>query len=493
MGDSVSRASQRLLLGAFLLLVLLPACHTADTRDSTWEVLDEELRALQVERGLPGLSVAVARGSEVVFARGYGWADREREIAVTPETMFPIGSIEKEFTAAAVLRIAEQGGLSLDDAVTKYLPDLDTAGRGVTIRNMLQQVSGLQETNTAEAWRSRKADSTVRRGPSRSRNAETISAGAGFDADEEIAQFQGVPLYHPPGERWTYSQPNYDLMCLVIASVTGKSYYEATADLAAAAGIPFYPDWTPPPSPDEHDVAVGYAQAADGPRPVRENNVGSAWTTAVGLVRWAHALASGGVVSPSSYAAMTTPVRLNDGRQWFYGMGLVLNTFEGHRMIEHTGNVSGFTSVLTHYPDDDLTIAVMTNLGYTLAASAIKQKLSRRLLGIREPGWLDLPVGPEDRTRFAGVYDAGGFWFEITDDGGGLSFRMREPDDVDAPAVYFTTPLLYQGHGHFVGATEPDVIQVWLEQPGAPAGEIAATIAGSGWRAQAVRRRNERP
>jgi CubicO group peptidase (beta-lactamase class C family) len=139
--------------GVCLRLLLLSACAPGGTpneialEDPIWGAVDLLSQQFRQERELPGLSVAVMRGPDVVFARGYGWANTERGAPVTPETLFPIGSIEKEFTAAAVLRLADEGRIRLDGAITKYLPSLCTGGHEITLRDMLHQVSGLREGN----------------------------------------------------------------------------------------------------------------------------------------------------------------------------------------------------------------------------------------------------------------------------------------------------------------------------------------------------------
>ncbi len=458
---------------------------SSNLRGTDWQALDEAIGRFREERQLPGLSVAVLKGPDVVFAKGYGWADAERQRPVTSKTLFPIGSIEKQFTAAAVMRLVEQGQLTLDDPITKYLPRLDTSGRTITIGDMLHQVSGLQALNTLAAGphgQTEPGTGANQWGPIRD-----LQVGAGFDSSEDIGSFVGQPLYYPPRQRWSYSQPNYDLLCYVIAGLTGRTYYDAIQELAAAAGLAaFHAEWTPRPSGDDPDVAHGYRLAAGGFEEAWEPNLGSAWTTAVDLARWGWALGHGLVVSPESYARMTSPARLSDGRSWPYGFGFGLTTLEGRRRLVHTGVVLGFHAGLARYPEEDLTIAVMTNLDRAWIMEGLEPRIARALFGVEEPARLRLPVSGEERARYVGTYDAGSLWFDIVPDDDGIAVIMREPDAVGNAAVIYRDALLSQGSGEFLSDGRPDWIRVTFPAGPGPAPE--ATVYWDGIPSQAVRR-----
>lgn len=450
-----------------------------------WHAVDEEIQRFWKERSLPGLSLAVLKGSEVVFAKGYGVADVERKTPVTPGTVFPIGSIEKQFTAAAVMRLVEQGRIKLDDPITKHLPRLDTDGYEITIDDMLHQISGLQGLGTLAARRSRgwaPVAPVDQWGP-----VPDSDVGAGFDSNEDIGLFLGQPLYYPPRERFSYSQPNYDLMCYVIAALTGRTYYEAIGDLAKSAGLAlFHADWTPRPPGDDPSVAHGYRRVGGGFEEAWEPNLGSAWTTAVDLARWAWALDEGLVVSRASYAQMTAPARLSDGRRWPYGFGFWLATFEGRPRLMHTGVVLGFHTGLAHYPDDDLTIAVMTNVERAWIMEGLETRIARMIFGAGEPEILDLPISEAERARYPGVYDAGTLWFEIVPEGEGIAVIMREPDYVADGEVVFRNTLLSQGGGELLADGTPDWLRVTFAPGSGPAAEVV--VYWDGVPSQAVRR-----
>ena len=476
-------------IGALLVSVACsdPEPQGSPSTDRDWEHLDGRLEQIRTERELPGLSVAVLHQGKPLLVRGYGSANLERDIAMTPETVLAIGSIEKTFIAAAVLRLAEQGKLDLDDEITDHLSELHTGGEHVTVRQMLQHVSGLADFGVAQAWRRRHTGS-LPRGVQVARSASLIRAGRGFDPAAEVALFDGVPLAHDPGTRWSYSQPNFDLMCLVIAQANDSTYYEAIAELASAAKIDYHADWTPPPDRNANTTAHGYSLGSNGWEPFWEENFGSGWTTAIDLARWLDALLSGSIVSSESIRAMTTRVQLEDGRSWPYGLGLVVSEFLGRPILEHTGNVSGFTSVVRAYPEDELIVAVMTNLGMTTALPSIQSEIARDVLGAPAETIRDERLPADLRDRLVGTYDAGGLWFALTQVGAQLVLTMRDPGTEEPPSTYIKSALLYQGQGHFVGELDPEAIKVWVNAPGAPPDEIHVSIAGPGWRSQAMRR-----
>jgi len=449
--------------------------------------LEAEIARFLDQHPLPGLSVAILRGSEVELLAGYGFADLERRNAVTARTMFPIGSIEKQLTAAALLRLVERGRLRLDDPITRYLPRLDTAGETITLADMLHQVSGLQETSTLEARRRRGLAPQPGAGPW----APIPDAAVGEDFDSaDIGAFRGQPLYFPPGRRFSYSQPNYDLLCWVIAERTGTTYYRAIDEVARAAGMErFHAAWTPRPSGDDPEVAHGYRRRGDGLEETWEPNLGSAWTTALDLVRWGRALERGGVISRQSYARMTTPVRLRDGSRWPYGFGIGVLPFEGRPRRRHTGRVLGFYAVLSHYPDADpdadVTIAMLTNLGGARAiAYQLEPRLAARMLGIELPAVKDLPLSAAAQQRYLGTYDAGALWFDVVQDGSRIAVILRDPDVVEDGDLHLRSELRYQGGDTFVALDGAEWSEVRFRGGPGPAEDIEL-----GSFAQGVRRR----
>ena len=169
--------------------------------------VDSIAEAALKERSIPGLSVAVMRGAQMVLAKGYGFADVERKIPAAPETIYQVGSISKQFTAAAIMRLVERGRVRLDEPLTKYLPDYPTQGHTVLVRHLLHQTSGIKEFLTVQGF-----DELENGSPER------------YSRSDLINLFRKEPFQFTPGERWAYSNSNYTLLGVIIEKASGMTY-----------------------------------------------------------------------------------------------------------------------------------------------------------------------------------------------------------------------------------------------------------------------------
>ncbi|MCK6372399.1 MAG: beta-lactamase family protein, partial [Gammaproteobacteria bacterium] len=294
-----------------------------------------------------GLSIAVGRSGKVILAKGYGMADVEWSVPATADTVFRIGSVTKQFTAAAIVRLVEAGKVSLDATVQTYLPDFPVKQWPVTIRHLLTHTSGM--------W-SYTDDSTFM----------TRDASLELTPDELIATFKDKPLEFEPGTRYNYSNSAYYLLGTVIEKVSGKPY-------AAFVQEEFFSPLGLTRTRYESNGAIipGRAQGysfRDGTlvndRPLGADvpgAAGSLLSTATDLVNWTTALTTGKVVTPDSFIEMTTSATLKDGNPTGYGLGLEVDMWEGRRRIAHGGGIFGFTSRLITLPDDEVTVAVLIN------------------------------------------------------------------------------------------------------------------------------------
>jgi hypothetical protein len=202
---------------------------------------------------------------------------------------------------------------------------------------------------------------------------------------------------------------------------------------------------------------------------------GSLCSSAPDLVAWTRALAAGRVIAPQSYRRMIAPDPVRRGYTPDYGFGLSTVRLDGRARIAHNGEVGGFAGTLAHYPDDDLTIAVLTN-GGRLWPEAIEKAIARAFLGLPTPAVRDLPLDPAERDRRVGTYDFGVFPVRVVrveEDGGRLKFVLREG------AQEYT--LLNQGDRSFVARDEPDAIRLDFEADGVPAGTLVIEMAGMHW------------
>ena len=291
-----------------------------------------------LKAGAPAVQIAVSHRGRVVYSAAFGVSNKESAITATPQSVVQTGSITKQFTAAAILRLAERGALTLDDRIEKFVTEFNPKGATITLRHLLSHTSG------------------VRALPA---NQYSPLTRAQF-----IQLVNGQPLDFPPGSKFTYSNDGYRLLGYAIESITGKSYAEfihsefalplglLNTGVCGTSGV-MKPDgyglvqgsWTRIPA---IEMSVAFA-------------AGSLCSTTSDLVRWSHLLANGRVVLPSSYEAMITAARLTDNNLAPYGLGLFLQKQLDRTAAWHTGGINGFQSSLLYFPDEDMSVAVIVN------------------------------------------------------------------------------------------------------------------------------------
>ena len=315
---------------------------------------------------VPGISIAVLRGDDTIAIKGYGVAQVENRVAVTDHTVFRIASVTKQFTAAAVMRLVENGDLRLDATVGDVLPEYRGPGRSVMIHQLLNHTSGVPNDTRIGSpfWDSMERDLTP---------------------EKTLEIFAQHPLEFDPGSRWAYSNSGYYLLGLVIERLTGESF-AGHLDQTVLEPLGLTRTGSCSHGARGSDYAYGYELEGGhlvSAQPIGANDVGAAGglcSTPRELVQWARALEDGQVVRRSSYDAMTSQA-VPGGTLDTYGFGLELGWLEGHAVVSHLGAIDGYSASLAHYPDDSLTIAVLAN-GPT-SSSALQGQIARRVLGIR--------------------------------------------------------------------------------------------------------------
>jgi D-alanyl-D-alanine carboxypeptidase len=364
-----------------------------------------------LSRPVAGISVAVARDGQVVFARGYGFANLEHTVAVTPNTVFHIASISKNILAAVVLQLADQGKLRLDDDVTRYVSEAPTHGRHVTVQELLNHTSGIYSfTSLPEAENNERLDLTH---------------------DQVIGLFKDKPLDFEPGTGWRYDNSAFYLAGMVVERVTKQDYGEyAREHIFKPLGMN---------SASLCDARMVVPHLASGYEVDRGKLVNAAFlswklpwaagavcATAGDLLKWQAALDSGRVLSASSLKLMRTPTTLNDGTLIDYGLGTRFGSVEGHSVFGHTGGGGGFNSLLESFLDDHLTIAVLMNSGYGAGPSlALGRAIARAMIGLPEKKILrDLPAPKEELATLIGRYDSDEGPVENFERDGKLHFRL---------------------------------------------------------------------
>lgn len=403
-----------------------PAPSLAVAPERLAAAVDALARAAVAEAG-GGVSVAVAVGDSVVFARGYGVADAGTGAAAGAGTVYRAGSVAKQFTAAAVLRLAEEGRLSLDDPVSRHLPGFPLRGHAVTLRQLLMHTSGLRGYTSAPEFR-------------KVEGAEPPT--------EWMLGFLGRRGFaFSPGEAWSYSNTGYYLLGLVIERASGRPYADyLRAELARPLGLSSTADCGDAVVPVDparrargYTFAEGRTREADPISPAATRGAGSLCASAPDLARWARALATGRVVSLASYREMTTEGRLSDGTRLGYGLGQFVGTLDGVRRVQHGGTMNGFQAQLAYYPEREVAIAVLANHD-AARPEPLERAIARLALGAHEPPARDLPLAHREAARYTGTYDLGGRRLRVTEAREGLRMEM----DGELP---FT--LRYRGNDAF--------------------------------------------
>jgi D-alanyl-D-alanine carboxypeptidase len=337
-----------------------------DVRDKIDHIAQDAL----TQTGVPSASVAVVKDGQIAYVRAYGQARIDPPIPARPEMRYSIGSISKQFTAAAILMLAEQGKLSLDDPVAKYIPNLTRANE-VTIRQLLSHTSGYQDY-----W----PQDYVPPFMTQPINAEKI-----------MDLWARKPLDFDPGTKWQYSNTNYVIAGVIAEKVSGKPLLDFLQERMFAPLAMQRVDNIDLHKLPETD-ATGYMRYALGPPRVAPKE-GPGWLFAAGelampaseLAKWDIGMLQQRLLKPASYKEMQTEIKLKDGSGTRYALGLQVGNFAGHRVVSHGGEVSGFTAQNTVFPDDNLAIVVLTNQDAAGASGVIARQIANLLLAPSNP------------------------------------------------------------------------------------------------------------
>lgn len=348
--------SSRFNVVPLLFLLLVPACSGANDHRS-W--LEEAVSA-----NGPGVTALVMRDGDVVFRGAAGMANIELDVPMQPGHVLRIGSIAKQFTAAAILLLQERGTLNVTDDITQYLPDFLTRGERITIEHLLTHTSGVfNYTDLPDYWR-----------------GDLIRTDISVEA--LINLFANRPPRFSPGEDFSYSNSGYVLLGAIIERVSGKSYAEFMRTEIFAplglkdtyyGGLQIVPRRADGYAGDEDD---GYHNAL----PISMTHpyaAGALLSTVDDLARWNAALFGGRLLSEASVRAMTTPAKLDDGSMTEYGYGLYVREREGFRVISHSGGIHGFSSSAVWLPDERVYAVVLSNLENSSTANELVWRLAK--------------------------------------------------------------------------------------------------------------------
>ena len=332
--------------------------------------IDAAVNQILSSTKVPSASIAIVTGGRIAYLQAYGQARLSPAMEATPQMQYSIGSISKQFTAAAVLLLAQEGKLTLDDPVSKYLPEL-TRSSEVTLRMLLSHTSGYQDY-----W---------------PEDYVMTSMLVPTTAQHILDVWGKRPLDFDPGTQWQYSNTNYVIAGRIVEQVSGMALIdllEKRIFLPLGMVNVYDADASRLPATDP----TGYERHALGP-PRPSPQEGAGWMFAAGelampahdLALWDISLIDRSLLGAASYAEMFTPVLLKSGASSGYGLGVFLEKREGHAVIEHSGEVSGFVSENLVFPDDRAAIVVLTNEMASPAAGLIGRRLTPIVLGIGAP------------------------------------------------------------------------------------------------------------
>jgi CubicO group peptidase (beta-lactamase class C family) len=369
------------MLFRFLLaaVILIGPCLAEDAAR-----MDQVVQSHVADHSFMG-SVLVARGNEIIFSKGYGSADLEWDVPNSPNTKFRLGSVTKQFTAASILMLEERGKLSVNDPVKKYIPDAPAAWDKITIMNLLTHTSGIPNFTGFPDYPKLEPFTTT--------------------TAQLVARFRDKPLEFAPGEKWNYSNSGYVLLTYLLEKISGGTY-EAFVRENIFTPLGMKDSGVDSNAEVIHHRASGYVfqkghfENAGFINMTVPQGAGALYSTTEDLLKWEQGLYGGKLLKAASLEKMTTPFK-ND-----YAFGLMVTTTGGHKRIEHGGGIEGFNTDLAYYPDDKLTVVVLSNVNGN-APGEIAGKLAALARGdaIKLPNERkETTLDPKTLNRYVGAY-----------------------------------------------------------------------------------------
>lgn len=349
--NQVIRRNEALAVLAILLFALSTFAQTIADVDATVQKLVDS-------KTIPGAAVAIVRDGKVVLTKAYGAADIEAKVSADENTKYEIGSVTKQFTAEGIMMLVEDGKVNLEDSVVKYLLDVPEIWKSVTVRQLLNQVSGIKNYTAVNK----------------------IVLEKEYTAKEILDMVRDLPLEFEPGTKWQYSNTNYYLLGLIIEKASGKSYADfmkerifkplgMNSTFVNTSGLKI------------EKKAAGYSPNKDGwhlqapANPTQPFAAGAIVSTAADMAKWEIALETGKLLNKNSYEQMWTSGKLADGKLTNYGFGWQVSKIGEVDFFGHNGGIAGFSSQILRFPKENLSVAVLVNgatretdkLAYTIA------------------------------------------------------------------------------------------------------------------------------
>lgn len=401
----------------FFALVLLLTLTSAVHADNVDDYVKREMERLHV----PGVSVVVIKDGKVIKSEGYGLANVELNVPARPDTVYKIGSVSKQFIATGILLLVQDGKISLDDNISKFLEGTPETWKPITIRHLLTHTSGI-----------------VREAP-------------GFDPlkiqndADVIKTAYSLPLRFTPGEKYEYCNVGYFTLAEIISKVSGKSWPDflherVFAPLGMNSTRTTNMTEMVPNRANGYTWREGKLQNASIYFAVRPS--GAFLSTVLDLAKWDEALESGKILKQATIEQAWTPLKLNGGKTHPYGFGWDLTPIAGHKLVNHGGSLPGFRAQLARFVDDKVTVIVLTNSDNANAGG-----LANGVANFYIPGFLPdrkvTRVDPRILEGYVGKYDVGpSVTVSITREGEKLILQRgnERQDLLPESATSFFTP-----------------------------------------------------
>jgi CubicO group peptidase (beta-lactamase class C family) len=380
-----------------------PRAFAASDPQETKKV--DEVFADLAKPGSPGCALAVARDGKIVFEHGYGLANIEEDVAITPHTVFDIGSTSKQFTAASILLLEQQGKLSVDDDVRKYIPELPDYGHKITLLHLLNHTSGIRDYLALFELAGVHIDSVT-----------TDEDALGVIVRQKNLNFE-------PGSEWLYSNSGFFLLSLVVKRVSGQSLADfAATNIFKPLGM------THTLYRDRHvSIVTGRALAYDPPKHgdgftidvsyFEQTGDGAVHTSVEDLLKWDENFYSGKVGGKNLPAALQEPGKLTNGKPLRYARGLFLEPYRGLQAVHHGGSWGGYRAQLLRFPEQHFSVACLCNLAgadpesraFRVADIFLASKMKSPKPVEKAPRGSErkqetVPVSPDQLADFAGDY-----------------------------------------------------------------------------------------
>lgn len=385
---NVNQARLKVVIITFILLInSFSAAAQKRPPDTDAARAIDELLTKTFKADEPGAAVIVVRDGKVIHRKGYGKANMELGVAIEPDMVFRLGSITKQFTAVAILMLAERGKLSTSDEITKFLPNYPTKGHKITIEHLLTHTSGIKSYTGMPEWRAlwRKD----------------------FKLAELIDFFKNQQMDFSPGEKWNYNNSGYVLLGAIIEKASGQTYEDfLVKNIFEPLGMKdTYYDNTTRIIPRR---VSGYSKTPQGYKNAeylsmtQPHAAGSLMSTVDDLARWHAALSTDKLLKQETLKRAWTPYVLRNGKPTKYGYGWYMTSIEGSRTIEHGGGINGFVTDAIRLPDEKVYVAILTNR--EAGIGEVSRKIAALAIGklYREPVAITLPASALD--KYTGVY-----------------------------------------------------------------------------------------